>query len=73
MSDYKNTVEKILKSVDVEINGSRPWDLQVHDERFYSRVLSGGSLAFGDSYMDGWGVWKALDQFSDKLLSGHID
>ena len=73
MADTKNTVEKILKSVDVEINGSRPWDLQVHDERLYSRILSGGSLAFGESYMDGWWDCKALDQLSDKLLSGRID
>jgi len=73
LADFKNTIEKILKSVDVEINGSRPWDLQVHDERFYARVLSGGSLAFGESYMDGWRDCKALDQLSDKLLSGRID
>jgi len=73
LADYKNTIEKILKSVDVEINGSRPWDLQVHDERFYSRVLSGGSLAFGESYMDGWWDCNALDQLSEKLLSGRID
>ena len=73
MADYKNTIEKILKSVDVEINGSRPWDLQVNDERFYSRVLSGGTLAFGESYMDGWWDCKALDQLSEKLLSGHLD
>lgn len=73
MADFKNTIEKILKSVDVEINGSRPWDLQVHDERFYSRVLSGGTLAFGESYMDGWWDCKALDQLSEKLLSGHLD
>ncbi len=73
MADYKNTIEKILKSVDVEINGSRPWDLQIHDERFYSRVLRGGSLALGESYMDGWWDCKALDQLSDKLLRGRIE
>ena len=73
MADYKNTVEKILKSVDVEINGSRPWDLQIHDDRFYSRVLRGGSLALGESYMDGWWDCKALDQLSDKLLGGQIE
>jgi len=73
LADYKNTIEKILKSVDVEINGSRPWDLQVHDERFYARVLSGGSLALGESYMDGLWDCKALDQLSEKLLSGRID
>ena len=73
MADYKNTVEKILKSVDVEINGSRPWDLQIHDDRFYSRVLRGGSLALGESYMDGWWDCKTLDQLSDKLLRGQIE
>ena len=73
MADYKNTVEKILKSVDVEINGSRPWDLQIYDDRFYSRVLRGGSLALGESYMDGWWDCKALDQLSDKLLRGRIE
>ena len=73
MADYKNTVERILKSVDVEINGSRPWDLQIHDERFYSRILKGGSLALGESYMDGWWDCKALDQLSDKLLRGRIE
>ena len=73
MADYKNTIERILNSVDVEINGSRPWDLQVHDERFYSRVLSGGTLAFGESYMDGWWDCNALDQLSERLLSGHLD
>jgi len=73
LADYKNTVEKILKSVDVEINGSRPWDLQIHDDRFYSRVLRGGSLALGESYMDGWWDCKALDQLSDKLLGGQIE
>ncbi len=26
---------------DLRIGGDRPWDLQVHDERFYSRVLIG--------------------------------
>jgi len=73
LADYKNTIEKILKSVDVEINGSRPWDLQVHDERFYARVLSGGSLALGETYMDGLWDCKALDQLSEKLLRGRID
>ena len=40
---------------------------------FYARVLSGGSLALGESYMDGWWSCGSLDQFCDKLLSGHLD
>lgn len=30
---------------------------QVHDRRFFARVIAGGSLALGESCMDGW--WDA--------------
>ena len=28
--------------MDIKVNGSRPWDIQVHDERIYKRVVLGG-------------------------------
>ncbi|MEX0995063.1 MAG: hypothetical protein WD599_06000 [Balneolaceae bacterium] len=37
-----------------KINGSRPWDIQIHDERFYKRVLAENTLGLGESYMEGW-------------------
>ena len=46
----------------IQIGGRRPWDLQVHDERFYARLLAGGDLAAGESYMDGWWDAEALDE-----------
>ena len=49
-----NTIQNLLSLADVKINGDRPWDITIHDNRFYSRVIAGGSLAFGESYMDGW-------------------
>ena len=49
----KKQVQKLLDLADVKINGDRPWDIQVHNKNFYKRVLSGGSLALGESYMDG--------------------
>ena len=73
MADFKDTVNKLFESVDIKINGSRPFDIQIHNEDFYARVLSGGSLALGESYMDGWWDCKAVDQFSYKLLRGRID
>ena len=73
MADFKRTVSKLFESVDIEVNGSRSFDIQVHNDLFYSRVLSGGSLALGESYMDGWWDCKALDQFCYKLLRGRID
>jgi len=73
LADFKETVSKLLGSVDIQVNGSRPFDIQIHNELFYSRVLSGGPLGLGESYMDGWWDCEALDQFSYQLLRGQID
>lgn len=64
---------KFLSSAGIEINGKNPWDIQVHDEGIYARILSGGSLALGESYMDGsWDV-KQLDEFMTRILSASLD
>jgi len=68
-----NTVKNILNSADVEINGSRPWDLQVHNNDFYSRVLAHGSLGLGESYMESWWDCNRLDQFFSKILTVNIE
>ena len=63
----------MLDLADVRINGDRPWDIQVQNQKFYERVLSGGSLALGESYMDGWWNCDALDQFFTKILGARLD
>lgn len=64
----KEKSQKILAEADIQINGNRPWDITVHNERFYRRVLSQGSLGLGESYMDGWWDAKHLDEFFTKIL-----
>ena len=66
-------VRRILEHSDVQINGNRPWDIRIHNPNFYERVLSGGSLALGESYMDGWWDCEALDQFFEKILDDRLD
>jgi len=73
MADFKKTVENILESVDIQVNGPRPWDIQIHNDGFYARVLGGGALGLGESYMDGWWDCEALDQFMTRILCGRID
>jgi cyclopropane-fatty-acyl-phospholipid synthase len=73
MTNAKELVQKFLTSADIIINGSRPQDIQVHDERFYSFVLSGGSLALGESYMNGWWDCQQLDEFFYRILNIHLD
>jgi len=63
----------LLELVDVRINGSRPWDIRVHDHRLFRRVVADGSLGLGESYMDGWWDCPALDQFFYKIFRAELD
>ena len=47
-------IRHLLDLAQVQVNGSNPWDITVHDPRFYDRVLRETSLGLGESYMDGW-------------------
>lgn len=69
----KKIVQKMLDPSGVQINGNKIWDIQVHNPDFYERILSGGSLALGESYMDGWWDCEALDQFFERILENRLD
>ena len=68
----KRTLENLLQKAGIEINGSCPWDIQIHNENFYNRVLSQGSLGLGESYMDGWWDCESIDEFINKILTSDI-
>ena len=72
-ANAKQVAQKILARLDVQINGNRPWDIQVYNQTFFNRVLAGGSLALGESYMDGWWSCEALDQLFDRILCTSLD
>ena len=69
----EKTVRNLLSYADIEINGGRPWDIQVHNPRFYQRVLSETALGLGESYMDGWWDCEALDEFINKVLRAKLE
>jgi len=73
MNSMEKTAQKLLEKAGVEINGRNPWDIQVHNPRFYSRVLSQGTLGLGESYMDGDWDCQALDQFFYRALKTELD
>ena len=63
----------LLAKADIHLNGDRPWDIQIHDPATYQRILSQGSLGFGEAYMDG--LWDAvqLDQLFERLFRADIN
>lgn len=58
----RRVITELLEMADVAINGLRPWDIAVHDERLFQCVMARGSLGVGESYMDGWWDCQQLDE-----------
>ncbi len=69
----KRLVQQLLDLAGVRIDGHAPYDIQVHNPDFYPRVIAGGSLALGESYMDRWWDCEALDQFFERILAARLD
>lgn len=69
----RRTVEAILSAAGIQVGGSAPWDIRVHDDRFFSRVLTLGTLGLGESYMDGWWDCPRLDDMTSRALQSSAD
>lgn len=73
MTNDRQIAKSLLAAVGITINGSQDYDIQVHNEAVYSRVLRQGALGLGESYMDGWWDCPKLDQFFYKILSANLE
>jgi cyclopropane-fatty-acyl-phospholipid synthase len=73
MSLAEATIEDLFASAEIRLGGERPWDIRVHDGRFFRRILTGGTLAFGESYMDGWWDCDALDEMCCRALRARLE
>jgi cyclopropane-fatty-acyl-phospholipid synthase len=69
----KALVGKLLARAGIAIDGPAPHDIQVHDERVYSRLLRDGSLGLGESYMDGWWDAQAVDRMLDRVVRARVE
>jgi len=65
-------IEHILSLADIALNGRRPWDIHVHNDKFYQAVLKYGSLGLGESYMDGWWDAAQVDEFFSRALKANL-
>jgi cyclopropane-fatty-acyl-phospholipid synthase len=68
----RSIVERLLGEADIRVNGDRPWDITVHDSRFYRRLLADGSLGIGESYMDGDWDCEQLDEAACKIFRSRV-
>jgi cyclopropane-fatty-acyl-phospholipid synthase len=66
-------ITALLSIAGINVNGSAPWDIQVHNENLYQRLLQGGSLALRESYMDKWWDCDKPDEFFARILSSDLE
>lgn len=68
----KQVIQEMAKVADVEVGGSRPWDIKVYNEEFYERVVRDQSLGLGESYVEGWWDSDQLDETIHKVVKAQL-
>ena len=66
-------VREFLSRAGLTVNGPNACDPQILDERLYARVLAGGALAMGESYMDKWWNCEGLDELAFRATSSRLN
>lgn len=69
MRRHEKKVRELFEIAGISVNGKAPHDIQVHNPDFYRAFLSGGRLALGESYMDGWWDCNQIDVMFEKIFS----
>ena len=68
----RRRVAELLASAGVRLDGTAPTDLRVRDPRFFTEVLSRGSLGLGETYMDGAWDTDDLDGLLTRLMRARL-
>ena len=68
-----DTVKELLARAGVIVGGDAPWDIRVHDDRLYTRMLRDGTLGVGESYMEGWWDCDAIDEMLTRIIRARVD
>lgn len=63
----------LLGEAGIEINGQRPWDMQIQDPRAIDMLVTRGSLGLGEAYMNGYWEAEALDRFFARVITAGLD
>jgi cyclopropane-fatty-acyl-phospholipid synthase len=63
----------VLAQAGMELDGPKPWDPRIRDERVYARIAAKGSLGLGEAYMDGWWECERLDELFNRLYQNDLE
>jgi len=69
----RHSAARLLSRAGVTLDGYKPYDPRIKDERVFRRVFLWGSLGLGDAYVDGWWECDRLDEFFDRTLRSRLE
>ncbi len=72
-SKLKLLIEELLAQAGIAVNGNQPWDIQVHNNQFFERVIKQGSLGLGEAYMENWWSCERIDLFIERVLKANLE
>lgn len=70
---WRRRVARYLSAAGVRLDGERPWDPQIHDDRVFGRIVAQGSLGLGESYVEGWWDCERLDELAHRVIRSGAD
>jgi cyclopropane-fatty-acyl-phospholipid synthase len=76
--DSRYILTKILNEAGINIIGENspnqtyPCNINVFNKKFFNKVITAGSLGFGESYIDNWWECKELDKLFFNLLKSRV-
>jgi cyclopropane-fatty-acyl-phospholipid synthase len=73
MEKDEQIITDLAARAGIIINRKEPWDIQVHNDDFYPRVMRQLYLGLGESYMDGWWDCERLDEFFFKTIRADLE
>ena len=73
MEHAASIVRNLLTHADITLNGNRPWDIVVHDDRLYDRLMRDRAMAMGEAYMDSWWDSDDLGETIRRILSADLE
>lgn len=59
----KKFVEELFSQAGIEVNGSNPWDPQIHNPIAYNMTVGNGLIGAGEAYMRGYWDCEQLEEF----------
>ncbi|MBX2869416.1 MAG: cyclopropane fatty acyl phospholipid synthase [Acidiferrobacterales bacterium] len=65
-------VQSMLDEAGIVINGSNPWDIQIKDPALFKQILTKGSLALGEGYVDKKWEVEQVDELICRMLRSSL-